>query len=75
MKTETYKGYKITFKKYQNGFVLGETRGFIVGVYKTKEETFECLKDKINKAESQWDKRTTKGKYYTLEEAKQMLGV
>lgn len=67
MKTETYKGYKISFKQYPNGFVLGETTGIRIGVFKTKYETLTEIKRHIDKIKKGWEYRRN-NEYYSKEE-------
>jgi hypothetical protein len=68
---EIYNDYTITFYKYPNGYVEGycEECGIKVGVYKTKKETFEKIKNMID-----IDKNNTSKKVYNVSDIKVEFG-
>jgi len=75
LKSENYKGYDITFIKYPNDVILGETRGMSIGIYKTKKETFDYIKKRIDIIEDGWKKRNKNSDYMSLEQFKKEIGV
>lgn len=48
LKSETYKGKKIEFTKYPNGYIIGSTTGINVGAFKNKKDTFDAIKNSID---------------------------
>jgi len=71
LKSEYYKGYKITFRQFNNGFIEGKSNNILVGAFKTKAKTLDYIKKEIDRRE----KIISKKNYFTLQEFQRELGV